>query len=90
MSKLFYNTKNLEHVYINTLETSNLEDIDYMLAYSNLPEINLFKFDLNKILKAKDIFKDIKSSKVILNKKYENQKENLTKIYPNINFEFQD
>ena len=90
MSKLFYNTKNLKQVNISTLETSSLEDMDYMFAYSNLPEINLIQFDLDKILKAKDIFKDIKSSKVILNKKYENQKENLTKIYPNINFEFQD
>jgi hypothetical protein len=90
MSKLFYNTKNLKKINISTLETFSLEDMDYMFAYTNLQEINLTKFDLDKILKSKDIFKDIKSSKVILNKKYENQKENLTEIYPNINFEFQN
>ena len=90
MSKLFYNTKNLKKINISTLETSSLEDMDYMFAYTNLQEINLTKFDLDKILKSKDIFKDIKSSKIILNKKYENQKENLTEIYPNINFEFQN
>ena len=88
MSNLFYNTKNLKKINISTLETSSLEDMDYMFAYTSLPEINLIKFDLDKILKSKDIFKDIKSSKVILNKKYE--KENLTEIYPNISFQFQD
>jgi hypothetical protein len=90
MSKLFYNTKNLKKINISTLETSSLEDMDYMFAYTNLPEINLTQFDLEKILKSNDIFKDIKTSKVILNKRYENQKENLTKIYANINFEFQN
>ena len=90
MSNLFYNTKNLKKVNINTLETSSLEDMDYMFAFTNLPEINLTKFGLDKILKSKDIFKDIKTSKVIINKKFENQKESLREIYPNINFEFQN
>lgn len=90
MSKFFYNTKNLKKINISTLETSSLEEMDYMFSYTNLQEINLTQFDLDKVLKSKDIFKDIKSSKVILNKKYENQKESLTKIYPNINFEFQN
>jgi len=89
MSKLFYNTTNLKKVNISSLEISSLEDMDYMFAYTNLTEINLTKFDVGKILKAKDIFKDIKGSKVFLNKTYENKKENLTKIYPNISFEFQ-
>ena len=61
-----------------------------MFAFTNLPEINLTKFGLDKILKSKDIFKDIKTSKVIINKKFENQKESLREIYPNINFEFQN
>jgi len=89
MSNLFYNATNLKKVNINSLEISSLEDMDYMFAYTNLTEINLTKFDVDKILKAKDIFKDINGSKVFFNKTYENLKENLTKIYPNISFEFQ-
>lgn len=89
MAKLFNGATKLKEVNMALLNTSSLENVDYMFADTNISEINLTNFDVEKILSSNEVFKGWKNkTKVIINQKYNKSKGNLTAKYSNIIFDY--
>ena len=89
MEKLFNGATKLKEVNMTLLDTSSLENVDYMFADTNISEINLTNFDVEKILSSNEVFKGWKNkTKVIINQKYNKSKGNLTAKYSNIIFDY--
>ena len=67
MSKLFYNSTNLKEVNIQKMSTTNLKDMSYMFAYTNISNINIPNFSITPILNSTGVFEECNSIVIIKN-----------------------
>lgn len=87
LSKLFLNSINLKDVDLTNMNTSNITDMSYTFALTNIDTINLTNFKLSKVHNLEGIFFGCNNTKVIINKDdYDDPSiRNLTQYY-NITF----
>ena len=67
LSKLFLNSTDLKDVDLTNMNTSNITDMSFMFANTNIDTINLTNFKLSEVHELSGIFVGCNNTKVIIN-----------------------